>query len=824
MTLDQVPWFKGNEVAACLGYARPRKAVYDNVDEEEPENAEDKGEPNGNEEDDEQIKKKKKKKKTSSKNKEAEKSSSSNSSDDNSELEDDDLDLIKDNLNVDDLEEVGIKRKRRIQVASESSDEQDEAVKEPKTKERKKSKPVSSKEKRRSDEKEAEQNEENEEEEGGHHEERAERAQGDESDEEGSFIVSDSEAEDGEPKDKDAARSKSLKKKRQYTDEAQQEAMDIFGVNADELGAIDEDDEEEEEEEEYEEDDENEQDLIDDDDEEGLGDDDEELTYQKAKKKQQRQRRLNALHKIEDIFEPQELEKNLLTEIDQQIRLEDKPERFQLRSIPVTSEPDEIELEKEAEWIYSQAFTIKLSISSQEHAQQPKPPTVIPRIRDALNFIRNESYEVPFIASYRKEYTQPDLSLEDLWRVYDLDQKYCQLKQRKESLVRLFQRMQKYQFEQFRMLSEAGDEMSDEDEAAKRKLLEMIRPLDEKDIDRVRNAQTVEEFLDCYSHFNLFYAADLIPMKEYEFRLSHKKKRTTVNESGEEVEEECDDEDEPKFAKFALKKDRYHHFKMAGLSSFAKKFGLTPEQFGENLMADYQKHEIDQWSIEPGMVALDYVREPYFQSVDQVLTAVKYMVLTELAKDPTVRSHVRDLYMQRVCVSVRPTMPRGFKEIDENHACYGLKYLKSKPCSDLKQDEYLKIAMAEQDGLLVVKFGEADYNDLLARGGGASSASRKKDATPEKSKANDDDWDEGPRKQTQNDDDWDTPAPPQKQKQTANDDDWDAPVPPQKQKQTVNDDDWDAPAPQKQTANDDDWDEERATRPKEPSQINSSNC
>ena len=699
------------------------------------------------------------------------------------------MDLIKDNLNVDDLEEVGIKRKRRIQVASESSDEQDEAVKEPKTKERKKSKPVNAKEKRRSDEKEAEENEE----EGEQNEERAERAQGDESDEEGSFIVSDSEAEDGEPKDKDAARNKSLKKKRQYTDEAQQEAMDIFGVNAEELGAIDED-EDDEEEEEYEEDEENEQDLIDDD-EEGLGDDDEELTYQKAKKKQQRQRRLNALHKIEDIFEPQELEKNLLTEIDQQIRLEDKPERFQLRSIPVTSEPDEIELEKEAEWIYNQAFTIKLSISSQDHAQ-PKPPTVIPRIKDTLNFIRNESYEVPFIASYRKEYIQPDLSLDDLWRIYEMDQKYCQLKQRKENLMRLFQRMQKYQFEQFRMLSEeTGDEQSEEDEAAKRKLIEMIRPLDEKDIDRVRNAQTVEEFLDCYNHFNLYYATDLIPMKEYEFRLNeserNKKKRITVNESGEEVEEEYDEEEEledrPKFTKFALKKDRYHHFKMAGLSSFAKKFGLTPEQFGENLMADYQKHEIDQWSIEPNMVALDYVREPYFQSVDQVLTAVKYMVLTELAKDPTVRAHVRDLFMQRVCVSVRPTMPRGFKEIDENHACYAFKYLKSKPCSELKQDEYLKIAMAEQDGLLVVKFDTSareDYNELLVVGGGG----RKKDATPEKSKANDDD-------------DWDAPA----QKQKANDDD-----------------DWDAP-PQKQKSNDDDWDEEPVTRPKEPSQMNSGN-
>jgi len=35
VTVDQVTWFKGNEVAACLGYVRPRKAVYDNVDDED---------------------------------------------------------------------------------------------------------------------------------------------------------------------------------------------------------------------------------------------------------------------------------------------------------------------------------------------------------------------------------------------------------------------------------------------------------------------------------------------------------------------------------------------------------------------------------------------------------------------------------------------------------------------------------------------------------------------------------------------------------------------------------------------------------------------
>ena len=35
VTVDQVTWFKGNEVAACLGYARPRNAVKDHVDEED---------------------------------------------------------------------------------------------------------------------------------------------------------------------------------------------------------------------------------------------------------------------------------------------------------------------------------------------------------------------------------------------------------------------------------------------------------------------------------------------------------------------------------------------------------------------------------------------------------------------------------------------------------------------------------------------------------------------------------------------------------------------------------------------------------------------
>ena len=35
LTVDQVVWFKGREVAASLGYSNPQKAVRDHIDEED---------------------------------------------------------------------------------------------------------------------------------------------------------------------------------------------------------------------------------------------------------------------------------------------------------------------------------------------------------------------------------------------------------------------------------------------------------------------------------------------------------------------------------------------------------------------------------------------------------------------------------------------------------------------------------------------------------------------------------------------------------------------------------------------------------------------
>ena len=56
------------------------------------------------------------------------------------------------------------------------------------------------------------------------------------------------------------------------------------------------------------------------------------------------------------------------------------------------------------------------------HGGKPQQ-TAVPKIKEALNFMRNHSFEVPFIANYRREYVEPELDVYDLWKIYQWDEK-----------------------------------------------------------------------------------------------------------------------------------------------------------------------------------------------------------------------------------------------------------------------------------------------------------------------------------------------------------------------------------------------------------------
>ena len=52
-----------------------------------------------------------------------------------------------------------------------------------------------------------------------------------------------------------------------------------------------------------------------------------------------------------------------------------------------------------------------------------KPPSAIPKIKEALNFFRNHFFEVPYISVYRQEYIETELDKYDIWKILKWDEK-----------------------------------------------------------------------------------------------------------------------------------------------------------------------------------------------------------------------------------------------------------------------------------------------------------------------------------------------------------------------------------------------------------------
>lgn len=501
----------------------------------------------------------------------------------------------------------------------------------------------------------------------------------DDSDSEDNFIVDDNDQ---------PIHKKPKKKGVKYTDSAMQQAQEVFGVDFD---FEDLDDDGYEENEEYDDD-------YDDEDETG----------------EVRQRRKRAGRKtIYDVYEPAELERSHMTNFDLQVRTKDEPERFQLRSVPVTSADDD-ELEQESEWIFKTAFD-QPTISIQERNCEPiagkRSEVIKPEIRYALNCIRNEKLEVPFIAAYRREYV-PSISTNfddtnDLWTIYNFDEQWCKLQTGKKTIAKLYNDMRDY-------INKQPDDPR-------------IRKVVDTDLERVLHIKDFHELEDCRLHFQLYYSAIVPEMKleslgkKIEEQKAARKEASQAKEKAdeevddEEVQEDKDEDDEEeteeeklfkRLSKFKISsgRDNYQRCRLDHIGSLVEKFGLSPSQFGENLRDDYQRNNVAQHYTRPLDEAANYVKPgSRFQSRDAVLKAAIYMFSREISCDPLVRQTVRKFYFENAVINVRPTTI-GMKEIDENHPCYRFKFLTNKPVSRLEGEQFLHLINAEKDKLLDVKF------------------------------------------------------------------------------------------------------------------------
>lgn len=183
--------------------------------------------------------------------------------------------------------------------------------------------------------------------------------------------------------------------------------------------------------------------------------------------------------------------------------------------------------------------------------------------------------------------------------------------------------------------------------------------------------------------------------------------RIAENEDGADVPDEVDDEQEepePETLKYANRSGSYSLCQKARIDVLAKRFGLTPEHFAENLRDNYQRHEVEQEAVEPQELAKEFIC-PKFPNVEDVLQAAKFVVALQIAREPLVRKCVREVFFERAKMGIRPTK-KGMKVIDESHGCYGMKYVKDKPVRDLTGDQFLKLSLAEEEGLINITINE----------------------------------------------------------------------------------------------------------------------
>ncbi|KAK6743076.1 hypothetical protein RB195_010379 [Necator americanus] len=449
------------------------------------------------------------------------------------------------------------------------------------------------------------------------------------------------------------------------------EARDVFGVedfNFDEF--YDEDEEP------VDEDDDDQEELMDD---EGEG--------------EGRMRRVRAKEKTStllDAMEPSELERGFMAPADKKIQLEDKPERFQLRKSPVT-EADDLELELESKWIYFHAFC-SASISTQKSNILPYvndyrgddrsqcQDEARETIKEALKFMRNHLFEVPFIAFYRKELVSSVLTINDLWKVYEWDEKWCHLQNRKKKLVELMKRMQYYQTES---------------------LQNYRRVISDVDIIEIQNVDSIDALSDLSAQFHLYYGSEVNRMLDWEAA------QKDIDEGGDGTNAHG-----TRFRQ-STRNDRYQLCVDNGIGEMVARFGISARQLAENL--DWKKHDVEQDPVAPKVAAADYTSSS-FPTPEAVIAGAIYMMARELSREPVARERIRQVYRENAKLYVRPTQ-KGREHLDETSPVWKRRYVRGKPVSMLEEDEYLYYHQAKKAEHLDVKFVFEKYtdNDVVLR-------------------------------------------------------------------------------------------------------------
>lgn len=183
------------------------------------------------------------------------------------------------------------------------------------------------------------------------------------------------------------------------------------------------------------------------------------------------------------------------------------------------------------------------------------------------------------------------------------------------------------------------------------------------------------------------------------------------------------------------RKPRFPHFDYArrsGLLGFVNVFGLTTEEFAGNLQMMFMqyasnsharsvrllklsacRYEPKEPKDVPILMASEYLGRRY-KTEEDVLEVAQTSVASQLARDPQVYALLKEKFLQRATLTVRPT-PRGKKDIEDWHPFARYKYITNKWLQSLQDTDYLWIKKAEDEGQLETKIEAIHDEDTCSK-------------------------------------------------------------------------------------------------------------
>lgn len=335
---------------------------------------------------------------------------------------------------------------------------------------------------------------------------------------------------------------------------------------------------------------------------------------------------------LKDVFEPSELADRMLTDEDNEIRLNDVPERYQIARKPYAHlKIGHEQIDEEGEWIARFLMPKKrLPVHLQE--------ALVKAIKKILEFFVIREMEVPFVFQHRKDYlihaekvrgrgygdgeTQYEIvaerliSQDDLWEILDHDLKFRAYYDKRQAFERTYKQLK----------DQANIEGDREAE------------------DGIRNAETGDQVQDMHDYIHFRYHSQL-------------KDIALTGERGNG------------FRRPGNSKTMFERIRNGRVYGLVRAFGISAGQFSINVQLD-QKREFAEDPLDyPHSMSDEFVEDPEFSTGQIALQAAKFMLAEEMFTNPSLRKALRERWFTRSLVHVNVT-EKGVKKIDEQHQFY----------------------------------------------------------------------------------------------------------------------------------------------------------